>query len=463
MNIVPRERMSNRLARLSGLDTHVLNTLLFRGWAILAGGISIILIPIFLSPAQQGFYFTFASVLALQVFFELGLNQVIIQLVSHEAAHLTIAKDGTINGDSSRINRLNSLIRILRRWYTFAALMFLVLAGGAGWAFFTLKGVDLAAEQWRATWIVLVLFTSINLFLSPHLAVIEGTGQIGTVARFRLIQSILGYCVMWLLLLTGAGLWAAVGVPAISAIATLLWLRRHGANLQGSTALKIQSVDQISWRRDVFPLQWRIAVSWACGYFIFSLFTPITFASHGAVEAGKLGIAMTVFSSVTTLGLSWINAKAPNFTMHISRGESEALNRLFKVVALRSIAATALPSFLIVALVALGNKFNFALTHRIASADTLFWIALAATVNSAVYAAAVYMRAHREEPMLPVSIVAALLTLSVLALFKNNVTHMMIGYAAVNACVGLPWTFHLYRSYRSRHRLPEMTDIIKSI
>lgn len=446
-----------RLKEIAGLDVHVFLTLIFRFWSILAGGLSIVLIPLFLSPTQQGFYYTFASVLALQVFFELGLNQVIIQLVSHDAAHLTIQDDGKVSGDATRIHRLNGLVSLLRRWYALAAFLFVVLAGGAGWVFFVTKGGDLPMAQWGATWVVLVLFTSINLFLSPHLTVIEGTGQVGAVARLRLIQSMLGYCAMWILLLLGTGLWAAVAVPTVSAIATSLWLRRRGGMFQKHATRTSLDLEPISWRRDVFPLQWRIAISWACGYVIFSLFTPIVFASHGAVEAGRLGMAMTIFSAITSLGLSWINAKTPNFTMHISRGEFAALSRLFKAVSLRSVVATGLPSFLIVALVSLGAHFDIGLVNRIAPADTLFWIACAATVNTAVYAGAAYMRAHREEPMLPVSVVSALLTFAVVTLLRHDVTNMMLGYAAISVCVSLPWTFLLYRRYRARHRLVPLT------
>lgn len=72
--------------------------------------------------------------------------------------------------------------------------------------------------------------------------------------------------------------------------------------------------------------------------------------------------------------------------------------------------------------------------NRIASADTLFWIACASTVNTVNGAAAVYMRAHREEPMLPVSVVSALLTLAVVTLLRHDVPSMMFGYSAISAC-----------------------------
>jgi hypothetical protein len=404
--------------------------------------------PLWLSPAQQGYYFTFASLLALQVFFELGLSQVIIQLVGHEAAHLTFHEDGNVSGAPQRIARLSGIVTLLRHWYALAAVLFAVLGGIAGALFFGHHGHVLPTSQWAPVWGTAVALTAVNLYLSPQLAVIEGTGQVGQVARLRLLQSMIGYACLWILLLAGAHLWSAVAVPFVSAAATLMWLRARGG------WLKVPAVEAspISWRRDVFPLHWRIAVSWACGYFIFNLFTPIVFARHGATEAGRLGMAMSVFSAVTTLGLSWINAKTPDFAMHVSRGESAALNHLFRGVALRATAATALLSFTVVVLAGMGSYLGAAAIHRIAAPATLFWIAFASTINTVVYASAVYMRAHREEPMLPVSVASALATVAVVMLLSGDVQQMMIGYAAICTFVTLPWAFLLLAGYRARHR-----------
>lgn len=428
----------------------MLHTLLFRGWGVLAGGISILMIPICLSPTQQGFYYTFASLLALQVFFELGLNQVIIQLVSHEAAHLTIQEDGKVSGDLAHTYRFSGLIQLMRRWYAFAAVLFVVLTGSAGWMFFVLNGGDQAVDQWGPIWLSLVFLTAINLFLSHRLAIIEGTGHVGDVARLRLLQSMVGYSVMWTLLIIGMGLWTALAVPTVSALVTAIGLRRWNCILRQPPAVEGLGLEPISWRRDVLPLQWRTAITWACGYIIFSLFTPTVFATHGAVEAGRLGMAITVFNAITTMGLSWINAKTPNFTMHISRNEFQGLNRLFKAMAMRSIVATALPSYLMVMLVALGTHYHIDELERIASLNTLFWIACAATGNTTVNVAAVYMRAHREEPMLPIAVVSAALTLAVVTLLRNDVTNMMIGYAVISICVTLPWTIRKFNKYHHK-------------
>lgn len=57
-----------KLSKLTSIDYHVGVTLLLRLWTIAAGGLLIILIPLFLTASEQGYFFTFASLIAMQVF-----------------------------------------------------------------------------------------------------------------------------------------------------------------------------------------------------------------------------------------------------------------------------------------------------------------------------------------------------------------------------------------------------------
>lgn len=450
MNSLHLQTVVNRLKKIAGLDFHIILTLVFRSWGIAAGGLTTLLLPLWLAPTQQGYYYTFGSLLALQVFFELGLNQVIIQLVSHEAAHLKFHGDGTISGDLSRIRKLHSICRVVERWYMTAAILFALIAGCAGLLFFVRKGA-IPGPNWQLTWGLLVLFTSVNLFLSPRLAIIEGTGQVGQVARLRLIQSVIGYSGLWIVLFSGGGLWVTTVVPGVAAASTIIWLYSRGGILGRSCDRQAGEDQVIQWRRDIFPLQWRIALSWASGYFIFNMFTPIIFSHHGAKEAGRFGMAMAIFNSVSSLGLSWINAKTPSFAMHISRGESRALKSLFYAVTMRSTVFTGAVAFSVVAAVTIAAHAGWPGVHRIVDSWSLLWLAIATTVNVLVYAGASYMRAHREEPMVPVSVVSALCTvLAVVVSSDAPVSSMMAFYAAIGTVVTLPWTLILLRGYHSR-------------
>src|SRR6202451_4228990 len=82
-----------------GLDRAVGFTVLARFWSSAAGLVTVALIARFLSPAQQGYYYTFGSLVALQIVFELGFSYVILQLASHERGEVSISSDYEINGD----------------------------------------------------------------------------------------------------------------------------------------------------------------------------------------------------------------------------------------------------------------------------------------------------------------------------------------------------------------------------
>jgi membrane protein CcdC involved in cytochrome C biogenesis len=439
-----------RWLALAGLDFHVLVTLLFRGWVVLAGGATALLLPIWLSPAEQGYYFTFASLLALQVFFELGLNQIIMQLVSHEVAHLAEDDQGRLRGEAAHVDRLSSLARLIRRWYGSAALLFALVGGSVGGLFFAQRASEPMAG-WLGIWSVLVCSTAANLWLSPNLAVMEGCGKIGQVARLRLVQSVLGYGLLWLALLMGAGLWSAAALPVVSAACTGYWIVFHGHTLRWLADRSSDPKHQVHWQTDVLPLQWRIGLSWASGYLIFNLFTPMVFSRYGAAEAGRLGLALTLFAALSTIGMSWVNAKAPNFTMHIARGQRAELNAQFRSLFVRSTVFIALACAGVVLAALYGKHIGLPLMERIAAPAVLAVLAVTTTVNAMVYSMAIYMRAHREEPMLLQSIVVGLLiAVSVYIGSVFGVLVMMALYMVISVCVSLPWTIRLFLSYRQR-------------
>jgi hypothetical protein len=427
----------------------VLPTLLFRGWQIIAGGLMVLLIPLWLDKVEQGYYFTFASVLALQIFFELGMNQVIIQLVSHDFAHIRTGKDGQLTGDAKCIARLAELVMLLRRWYGIAAALFFVMISIGGAWFFSTKG-NLPLSAWIGPWVLLTLGTAFNLYLSATLTVLEGCGEVAGVARMRTVQSIGGNILMWLALSMGVGLWAMPLVPIVGAGYTIFWLHTNGGPLDRLRryAGNITDKDLIRWRSDIFPFQWRIAVSWVSGYLIFQLFTPLAFAQFGAEEAGRLGITMLVFSGLVTVGMSWVNAKLPAFAAHVSRGERASLNALFKSVVKRSMIFVFVVSMCIILAVIILTRTDTGLIHRFASIPVFVCMVVVALTQCFIFSAAAYMRAHKEEPMMLNSVVIGLLTL--LGSFigsRYDVQTMIAVYAAINVLVGLPWTLILFKKY----------------
>ena len=67
-----------------GVDRPVLYVLLSRVVMVFFSVITIFFVSVFLTSVEQGYYYTFSSVLGLQVIFELGFSSVLVQFVSHE-------------------------------------------------------------------------------------------------------------------------------------------------------------------------------------------------------------------------------------------------------------------------------------------------------------------------------------------------------------------------------------------
>lgn len=440
-----------RLRQLTGIDIHVGMVLLLRVWSIVAGTLMLVMVPLWLTPVEQGYYYTFASLLALQIFFELGFNQVITQFVAHEVAHLALGTDGSMSGPPLHLGRLSSLIRLVRRWYVVASLIFLAVVSVGGSVFFQSNG-ELLPQAWLPAWLLLASSSALNLYLSPYLSILEGFGRVGQTARMRLLQSILGYSAMWSALAAGLGLNAVALAPLLSSIVAIAWLRTAGHSIRWLRTYSASNPShEIHWRQEIFPFQWRIALSWASGYLIFQLFTPVTFARSGASEAGRLGIALSIFTSISNVGMSWVNARLPVIAAHIARGERAESHRLFNFVLNRSVFITALLCFTALGAVALLQAIGATFERRIAGLDVLVCLALSTVAWSFVSAAATYMRAHKEEPMLTVSVVVAGLTFLAIEFGARHSTFAMMGsYAAITLLVLTPWTAAMLRGFHAR-------------
>ena len=116
-------RIRHWLRTVLGLDRAVGFTVLARFWGSAAGLITVLLIARFLSLGEQGYYYTFGSLVAMQMIFELGFSYVILQLASHERARLSISTDYEISGDPVAHARLASVIQKSVRWYSVAAVL----------------------------------------------------------------------------------------------------------------------------------------------------------------------------------------------------------------------------------------------------------------------------------------------------------------------------------------------------
>lgn len=434
-----------------GIDFHIGAAVSSRLWSIVAGAVTILLVPVTLSPEEQGYYYTFSSLLAMQVFFELGLNQVIVYLVGHEASKVTWRDGNVESGAPEAISRLHSVTVMLRRWYLIASLLFLVIVFVAGFALFGRSGAD--PKVWLLPWVVIVAAASINLYCSPFLAFTEGVGQVGQVGTLRLVQSLIGCVLMWIGLVAGLGLIAVALMPVIAVICTSIWLRRDSRPANAvRRAVGTGSGVGVDWVSEVLPFQWRMAVSWMSGYLVFQAFVPLAFMNLGAVEAGRLGIALSAFSAVLSIGASWVNAKAPHLIQCIQAGDISKAKREFSAAAVRAGIATLGLCVVVLLAYVIASHLGYPHVARVVSLPVLLCMALTTVINFSTHALASYMRIYRQEPMMLASLVCGILICAGSVWASNySVLAMMMVQAMVVGFLALPWAASLFRRYWVAH------------
>ena len=437
------------LYRLIGIDRAIAFTVLARGWASFAGLITLALIARFLSLAEQGYYYTFGSLIALQIVFELGFSFVVLQLASHERAHLNITSDDEISGDSVAYDRLASVFQKTLRWYTTAAAFLAVFLLTVGARFFSAHQHGNEGVSWQIPWYAAAVAATFTFQLDPLLSFMEGCGFVSNIARLRLLQAVTGSVLAWLTLAAHHGLFAPAMIMMGNAGVACVWLYRR-RKLVISLLRRNPGGHGIHWKTEVWSFQWRIAVSWLCGYFIFQLYNPVLFAYKGAVAAGQMGMALSIANALSTIALSWVNTKAAPFGALIARRDFAQLDHLFFKALRQSLAVCILGGLTLWIGVFYLNVIHSRLANRILDPISLGMLLAITTLNIIVAAEALYLRAHKQEKLLVPSVLGALL-ISVSTYFLGRsygALGVVSGSLIVALTVGIPIATYTFVKYR---------------
>lgn len=434
-----------------GIDKAIFFTSLAR--IIQAGGgvVSVLFVAKFLTGVEQGFYYTFGSIVAIQIFFELGLNGIITQYVAHEVSHLKWEDEIKLSGENKYISRLSSLLHFSVKWYVFFAFLLLVTLIAVGFTFFAKYGADSETVVWKLPWILLTISTTLSLLIAPVLAFVEGLGKVKEIAKIRLYQQIIGLLFVWGGLCLGLKLY----IPGINGIVgiviVLIFFLSSDFTKILSTIWKISIVEKVDYKKEIFPYQWKIALSWISGYFIFQLFNPVLFATEGAIVAGQMGMTLAALNGIQALSLSWMTTKIPLYSGLIAQKKYDLLDLIFNKTLKQSISINGLALVLMFLMIFLIRHFNIIiggldLGSRFLDSLPMILMMVPLFINQFVSSWATYLRCHKQEPFLYISIVIGLLcSLSTILLGKYmGVIGVTGGYCLITTC-SLPWAYYIFK------------------
>lgn len=423
-------------------------SVLTQAWSALAGPVTMLVIAHWLSAVEQGFYYTFSSVLALQVFVELGLVTVIVQVASHEWAFLKKQSDGRISGNPRALSRLASLLRFALRWYAVSGLLVMAGLSVGGFVFFSAKPHPEIA--WRWPWFALCGVAGLALMMSPLFSVIEGCNQITSIYSFRFVQGVLNSLAAVACILLGMGLYALAAAALVRLICGLVFLWwKHRPFVQQLLTCSVG--EHIKWRSELWPFQWRIGVSWISGYFIFSIFTPVMFYYHGPGVAGQMGMTLALVTAVESVPYAWINTRMPQFGMLVAQRQFTELDySFFRLLWIALTIAVAAGTGVWVSILCLHYSWP-ALCERVLPLLPLAIFLGQRIVNLAISAMAFYLRAHKREPLMTVSLVGAALVgfCTWILGAKWGPTGAASGFILVTILWSFPACFSVFRRCRT--------------
>lgn len=432
------ENILRRLFRQTEVDQAVFFGVLTRVLQLLAGPISIVIITRKMTPEVQGFYYTFGSVLALQSFVELSLYLVIINVASHEWAHLGLDGERRIIGSSESLSRLVSLGRVVFKWYAAASALFVVGAGTVGYLFFSQDPHPSIA--WQGPWLALIGLTGLLLWFLPFNSLLEGCNQVATIQKFRLSQAILSYLVLWITLALGGGLWALVASAGVKVLRDMYLLGVQYRRFF-EPFLKPPTGPRMRWITEIWPMQWRLALSGVVSYFAFSLYNPVMFQYHGAAVAGQMGMTWSITWAVQSMALMWIHTKVPRFGMLIAKKDYAGLDRFWlRTSAVSMVVVTAGAGAVLLLVIGL-NVLNVPLAGRMLPPLPLGMFLLATIFMQISQCQSAYLRAHKQEPILVMSVASSLATGLLVWVLGSRFGPIgaAIAYLGVIALIVVPW------------------------
>lgn len=404
-----------------------------KGWQAFSGFVTAVLVMLFLSPEEQGYYYAIGSLLSGHVLLDLGLSGLLVQLAARSFAGLKIGAGGAVEPPGEARSALAGMIAWSLRWYAGAGAMALLLIPlGLLYFGYARSGPHPVAWQWP--WIAAVVAVAAGMPAYPALSIVEGAGRVTEAYLVRLAHYALGAVLAWALIAAGFGLYAPAMAPLAVALVVYRWA---GTRYRGLFVAARRDGDGFSWREQVWPLQKRVALTWLAAYLFLNSPTLTVFYFVDAVSAGRLGLSIIVANILSSLCASWLIARVPQMTRLVAEGRPLDSRRLFLKEFRKACLLMAVAYAAAVAVVEIGEESP--LGQRILPPLELAMLFAVFMVFHAAAMLALYFRARGQE-VLAMPVMAATLGSLLLscAMAKSlGVMGVLGAFVAIYGAVGV--------------------------
>lgn len=420
--------------------------------SLITGPITVLNVSVSLDSTFQGYYYTFYSLLSLQMFAELGLGVVIQNFVGTEYSFLSFNKKGFLIGKISSLDRIKRILRMAFIYFASASILLFIIFMISGSIVFS-DSID--RLPWFMPWLMLSIIVSLNILQTPIWALIEGIGHVKSLYRYRFLNLLLVTSILNLSLFMGFKLWSIPLAYFFGLCFALLYLSisylKVLIQLFRTSTLRLFLNFDLNLFKEIFPFQIRVGMTWMANYATSYLFVPILFMKSDPVLAGKFGMSWTIFLAIGSISSSWYVSKIPYFAILVGQ---KKINEA-KILLLRSLKITSISSLFLLILFFLflniSNKFDFNLIvhlqNRLLDFKSLFFLGISLMISFSVSPFSGYFRAFKKEILFTYNILNTIVTITSFYFFLTyySLGSFLVYYAIQNILGILVMTFIKFR------------------
>jgi O-antigen/teichoic acid export membrane protein len=427
----------------------LLSTLINYFWRLLSASLVLLLIPMFLNPEQQGYWYLFSSLSALSIFADLGFSNIVLQFSAHEFAFLHFSDEGLLAGDGLYLKKLGSLFRFVIKWISTVCAVVFPIIFVIGICFFIRDGV---LKVYLLPWIVYTVGSLINFFNNSILSFVEGFNRIEIIQNIRFRVAVINSAIVALVLVLGGNIYAlAIGILLSS---SFIFFSIFGVfrKILGQLT-NVSAGFYYPWRKEILSLFVKYALSVSSGYFLFHIYTPLMHYFHGPVYGGKVGISLSLVLATYNMSYIWMYTITPKMNMLISQKKWQELDNLYAKRTLYSLGSYLLMIGALFCFLVLFDRFWIIpkLTGRFLSSMPLTILFFCYFVQLFISCWALYLRAHKREPYVIPSVASAVWTMLATFFAGKYLSPSLFFLGFLSGYVwGTPVCYCIYRRCKKR-------------
>ncbi len=376
------------------------STLINQLWRLISGPITMLLIPLFLSPSQQGYWYLFSSLSALSIFADLGFSNIVMQFSAHEFAFLTLSEQRVCLGDDYHLKKLGSFFRFVIKWISSLCIIAFPIIYLIGIIFFYR---DTVLSVYLLPWTIYTIGSLINFFNNSILSFIEGLNQIASVQKIRFHVAVINTFFIAILLILRVNIYALACAGFFSSAYIFISIFGTFKKLL-KQLLEVSKGFSYSWRREISPLFVKYAISSVTVYIALYIYTPLMHLFHGPIYSGKVGLSFTLISAIYGVANIWIYTVTPRMNILVETKDWKTLDKLLHKRLIFSVITYTLIILSMISFFVIADKTKIPILMKITSrCFPLIYIlplAIAYFLNVFINAWGVYLAAHKQLPYL---------------------------------------------------------------